>query len=175
VRLGDVKQSREQGKVGGEVGKNPFKRTSRAVLLFLVVLALSIAVHVLPVLPPWVIELSLSVLAAVTVHLLDRLVLYKDTEDHLSDSLNRLKEDLETAVDDTIATQTASLAAQTSSLAAMIESGIVQIYPSRADAAGDLYEDLTDARNTKIDIIGVSLSLGGNQQLRPLRTRRNQR
>jgi hypothetical protein len=168
VRLGDVKQSREQGKVGGEVGKNPFKRTSRAVLLFLVVLALSIAVHVLPVLPPWVIELSLSVLAAVTVHLLDRLVLYKDTEDHLSDSLNRLKEDLETAVDDTIATQTASLAAQTSSLAAMIESGIVQIYPSRADAAGDLYEDLTDARNTKIDIIGVSLNdfaLGHQQKL----------
>ena len=40
----------------------------------------------------------------------------------------------------------------------MIKSGIVQIYPSRSAATQDLYEDLTDEDNTKIEIIGISLN-----------------
>ena len=153
---------------GGGGQKNLLARTSRAIVLFAIALAISIAVHLLPALPSWTIDLSLSVLAAVTVHLLDRLVLYKDTEERLDEALHKLKGDIEFTVDETIAKQTASLTAQTSSLAAMMESGIVQIYPSRADAAPHLFDDLTDVNNTKIDIIGISLNdfaLGHQQRL----------
>jgi hypothetical protein len=159
MRLDESKQTSKHGtSSGAERPKSLFTRTSRAVLLFAIVLAVSIAVQLLPALPKWAIELSLSAVAAVSVHLLDRLVLYKDTADYLGRSLNRVKEDIETAVKHIIATQTASLADQTTSLAAMIRSGIVKIYPSRADAARDLYDDLTDTSNTKIDIIGISLN-----------------
>ena len=160
--------------------KTVFERTWRASVLVLVALTVSILVRVVPRFPAWVVELSLSVLAAVTVHLLDRLVLYRDTEEELDNALANLKKDIESTTDElvtkstalttssldkiergvaaTIAGQTDSLVAQTRSLAAMTGSGIVQIYPSRKDAAEDILRDLTNVNTTKIYIIGISLN-----------------
>lgn len=170
--------------------KTVFQRTRRATSLLVAALAVSILVRVVPRVPGWVLELSLSVLAAVTVHLLDRLVLYRDTEEELEHALGKLKQDIELTVDElaersnalttssleriesgvaaTIDNQTRSLVAETTSLDAMTKSGIVQIYPSRAHAAGDLLRDVKNQHITKIRIAGISLNdfaLGQEEKL----------
>ena len=75
-----------------------FARVRTALGLFLSALLGLIVAHYLR-LPTWATELSISVIAAVTVGLLDRLWLYKDTQQALN-----------TSIDQTVGRQTAAIA-----------------------------------------------------------------
>jgi hypothetical protein len=139
----------------------------------IVAFGLAVLTHLVPALPGWVTELFLAMLSAVTVHLIDRLWLFRDTEE----SLQNLKADIQSAVSDrmgelnresTALTRNSlelietgierTIASQTRSLDAMTRSGIVRLYPSRAEAAEDLHHDMIDEVTSKIHIIGISLN-----------------
>ncbi len=79
-------------------GASTFRRVRTALMLFVVGLVTLVLAQNLK-LPVWVTELSISVIAAVTVGLFDRLWLYKDTQEVLESSINHAIEHQTTAID----------------------------------------------------------------------------
>ncbi|MGO9678359.1 MAG: hypothetical protein ACLPW4_14020 [Candidatus Sulfotelmatobacter sp.] len=107
--------------------ESPFTRIKTTSYLFVAALVFSVLAHAIKQIPGWVSELSLSLLAAITVHLIDRLFVYRELEDSLNNiieattarqassldaSLEGLKQDFQLAV----AERTADLAAKTTAL-----------------------------------------------------------
>lgn len=169
-----------------------FSRIKVALFFFIAALILSIVAHTVKNFPSWFTELTLPLLAAVTVHLIDRWWVYKELReslnaliqatawkqaDALDDSLRTLTEGftstvaehtrvladkstglidqslkkIEVAIENTIARQMRSLDA-------MQRSGIERIYPSRKEAAADIYGDLIRKNTTTVRISGISLN-----------------
>lgn len=63
-----------------------------------------------------------------------------------------------TQIRDDIKAQTGLLVSASASLEAMIESSILRMYSSRAQASEDIAQDLTDPNITRIRVIGISLN-----------------
>lgn len=159
-----------------------FPRHRLAIILFLVPFTLFLILSFVPHIPEIVIHLLLTFSVVTAVHLLDRLVLYQDTEK----SLNKLKEGIESHIEGQIESLVEStnsltknslneikegiqsdIAKQTASLEAMTSSGIARIFSTRAEACKDMGRDLTDPNNTCIRIIGISLNdfMRGDQRV----------
>ncbi len=127
-----------------------FKRHWLSGVLFLIPFVLWLLSSLLLHLPELYQHLLLTLTAVMGIHVLDRLFLIKDTED----ALERLVHDVRHDIGD----QTGSLLSMSKSLEVMDRCGIVQIYPSRVDAASDIRSDLIDASNTKVRLLGISLN-----------------
>src|SRR5216683_962168 len=172
--------------------ESSFSRLKAALALFAAVLTFSVLAHTIKEVPNWLTELSLSLLAAVTVHLIDRLWLFKDVQKSfnklfeasiaqqtkaIDSSLDSVRQDVRSAVTDRVAELATkstmltheslekiergiegTIARQMKSLDAMTRSGIQRIYPSRTEAAEDLYRDLTREDTHEVRIIGISLN-----------------
>lgn len=95
-------------------------------------------------------HLLLTLTAVMGVHLLDRIVLFREIINSLSETTSGLQE--------AVRSQTEMLADKSASLQAMIASDIERVYSSREEAAGDIHRDLTNSENEKIRIIGISLN-----------------
>lgn len=119
--------------------------------------------------PPHIQEFLLALTAAMAVHLVDRIWLFRDTEYSLRAVrsaiinnairqtqllINRLGRNTDSALDRILG----SIREGMSSLDAMHKSGVVQIYPNRAAAATDITADLLSTNTSKIRIIGISLN-----------------
>lgn len=100
--------------------------------------------------PDFVQHILLTISAVMGIHLLDRLFLFRDIEGYLFKLVRDVRED--------ITSQNRSLIASSKSLEAMNRSGIVQIYPSRVEAATDIKTDITSVDNSKVLIMGISLN-----------------
>ncbi len=127
-----------------------FRRHWLSGVLFLIPLALWLLSSVLLHLPELYQHLLLTLTAVMGIHVLDRLFLVKDTEDALESLLRDVRHD--------IGVQTGSLLSMSRSLEVMDRCGIVQLYPSRVDAAIDIRSDVIDPSNTKVRLIGISLN-----------------
>ncbi len=121
-------------------------------VLFLIPLAIFLLVTQVPKLhvPETIEHLFLTLTAVMGVHLLDRLVLFRETYEALAQITDGIQED--------VRAQTKTLADNSASLQAMIASDIGRIYASREDAAADMRRDLVDPNNRTIRIIGISLN-----------------
>jgi len=120
--------------------------------LFLVPLAVYLLVVLVPKLhvSDPLEHLFLTLTAVMGVHLLDRLVLFRETYESLTAITDGIKQD--------VRDQTKSLAGTSASLQAMIVSGIGRIYSGRESAAEDMRRDLADPENRSIRLIGISLN-----------------
>lgn len=129
-----------------------YRQTLIAAVLFLVPLTIFLIVTQVPKLhvPEAVAHLFLTLTAVMGVHLLDRLVLFRETYATLAQITDGIQED--------VRAQTKALADNSASLQAMIASDIERLYASREDAAEDMRRDLVDLANTSIRIIGISLN-----------------
>lgn len=123
-----------------------------AAALFLIPLTL----YLLVTLVPWLHvseplqHLFLTLTAVMGVHLLDRLVLFRETFKTLKTITGGIQAD--------VRDQTRSLAGTSASLQAMIATGISRLYSGREDAASDIRRDLIDPANRSIRLIGISLN-----------------
>lgn len=95
-------------------------------------------------------HLLLTVTAVMGIHLLDRLYLSIDTQNALDRLTNGIRHD--------ISGQTRSLLSSSKSLEAINQCGIVQIYPSRVEAAEDIRSDITYTGNSRLLLMGISLN-----------------
>lgn len=161
---------------------SPFRRYRVAIILFLTPFTLFLFLSFVPHIPELVIHILLTFSVVTAVHLLDRLVLYKDT----AESLNDLKGGIESHIEGQIQSLVQStnlltknslneikegiqsdIAKQTASLEAMASSGIGRVFSTRAEACKDMGRDLIDPNNTCIRIIGISLNdfMRGDQRV----------
>jgi hypothetical protein len=148
-----------------------FNRTIIAAVLFVTALAAYVISGFIPqnLIPPALKEFFLALTAAMAVHLLDRLWLYRDTLDSL--------EQLRKQIVGNVASETGALIGQLDartkqalkeildsvrtsmkSLEAMGQSGIVQLYANREEASADISRDLASEHNQSIRLIGISLN-----------------
>lgn len=95
-------------------------------------------------------HIMLTITAVMGIHVLDRLFLVKDTEEVLTSLVEDVRQD--------IANQTNSLLKNSKSLEAMNNCDIVQLYTSRSEAAKDIYDDVINAGNSKVRLLGISLN-----------------
>jgi hypothetical protein len=132
--------------------KFQFQKNLIAAVLFLVPLSVYLLVVLVPLfhVPPPVEHLFLTLTAVMGVHLLDRLVLFRETYDALSAITERIQVEVKN--------QTRSLAGTSASLQAMMASGVGHFYAGRGDAADDMRRDLTNPSNKSIRLIGISLN-----------------
>jgi hypothetical protein len=138
-----------------------FKRQWLSALLFLIPLALTVANAMFLYLPEIVQHIALTITAVMGIHLLDRLFLFKDTEQAFERLIQVVRSD--------IARQSSLSVSASHSLQAMQTCGISQIYSSRKDAANDIQADLLRSGNSKIRLMGISLNdfvQGRNDQLK---------
>jgi len=159
-----------------------FPRHGLAIIFFSVPFTLYLILSFVPHIPEIVIHILLTFSVVTAVHLLDRFVLYKDT----AESLDKLKEGIESHIEGQIQSLVEStnaltknslteikqgiqsdIAKQTASLEAMASSGIARIFSTRAETCKDMARDLTDPNNTCIRIIGISLNdfMRGDQRV----------
>lgn len=134
-------------KTGLQLRKNLIAAT-----LFLIPLAVYLLVILVPrlqVSEPLQ-HLFLTLTAVMGVHLLDRLVLFRETFETLKTITDGIQAD--------VRDQTKSLARTSASLQAMTTTGIGRLYSGREDAANDMRRDLTDPANRSIRLIGISLN-----------------
>jgi hypothetical protein len=119
--------------------------------------------------PSSVSEFFLALTAAMSVHLLDRLWLFHDTEESFNrmestivrnvlDETRNVVHQLEEHTEEALRGILTSIRQSVTSLDAMTRSGIAQLYQTRESAAIDIAADLTSASVTKIRIIGISLN-----------------
>lgn len=127
-----------------------FKRHWLSGVLFLIPLIFYLVGVLILHLPELYQHIMLTLTAVMGIHVLDRLFLIKDTEE----ALDRLSQDIRRD----ISIQTESLTDTSKSLEAMARSGIIQIYPSRIEAAKDIRNDIADPANSKVRLIGISLN-----------------
>jgi len=127
-----------------------FRRHWLASVLFMVPLAIYLIGAIYLHIPELYQHILLTVTAVMGIHLLDRLFLVKDTQTALDRLTRGIQRD--------IFEQTKSLLSTSKSLGAMDQCGIVQIYPSRVDAAADLRSDITSTGNSRLLIMGISLN-----------------
>ena len=178
--------SGSQAHAGKEIEQSktasPFPRNRFAIMLFLLPFTLFVILSLVPHIPELVIHILLTFSVVTAVHLLDRLVLYKDT----AESLNELKGGIESNIKGQIQSLAEStgkltkntlneikegiqsdIAKQTASLEAMASSGIGRLFSTRAEACKDMARALTDPNNTCIRIIGISLNdfMRGDQKV----------
>lgn len=118
-------------------------------VLFLIPLGLSLLGSIWH-LPETIQHVLLTLSAVMGIHVLDRLFLVKDTEGSLEKLTAGIRHD--------ITEQTESLLSMSKSLEVMDHCGIVQLYPSRADAANDICSDVVDPGNAYVRIMGISLN-----------------
>jgi hypothetical protein len=145
------------------------RRNTIAVGAFFIALILAGLSHVVPQLPTWVTELLLAVAAGATVHLLDRLLFFKE----VTEALDQINHAIVADISDTTATLIKTLGSNinlslnnlltsvrenVNSLQSLVRSGAVQLYATRDDAARDIHRDLTNSDNRKIRLIGISLN-----------------
>jgi hypothetical protein len=114
-------------------------------------------------------EFFLALTAAMAVHLLDRLWLFRDTVETL-DKLRRqivsnVASDAKGLIDQLDAHTTEaldkiliSIQKSIKSLEAMKYTGLLRVYANREEATDDIYEDITSPQNEKIRLIGISLN-----------------
>lgn len=151
------------------VERMPSKRTVVAASLFVIVLGAYVVSRFVPSIPASINEFFLALTAAMAVHLLDRLWLFRDTTE--------MMEELKTQIVHNVAAETSKLIDQLDihtkralkgisgsiqksirSLDAMSSSGLLRVYADRAEAAADIRDDLVSTANHKIRIIGISLN-----------------
>lgn len=132
--------------------KLTLRKSLIAAVLFLIPLAIFLLVTLVPMLkvPEAIEHLFLTLTAVMGVHLLDRLVLFRETLAALAKITGGIQEE--------VRAQTKTLADNSASLQAMIASDIGHLYASREDAAQDMQRDLVDPNNRTIRIIGISLN-----------------
>ncbi len=146
-------------------------RTIVAAALFLGALIVYVLSRVVPKVPEPLPDLLLALTAAMAIHLLDRIWLYKDT----SEALDQLREEIV----GNVARETRALIGQLDehildsiqksikSLEAMARRGLLQVYADRRDAADDIKQDLSFPETKKVRLIGISLNdfvLGSTSQ-----------
>lgn len=127
-----------------------FRRHWLAFVLFMVPLAVYLIGTIFLHIPELYQHILLTVTAVMGIHLLDRLFLIRDTQA----ALERLMGDIQHDISD----QTRSLLSTSKSLGAMDQCGIVQIYPSRVEAAADIRSDITFTGNSRLLLMGISLN-----------------
>jgi hypothetical protein len=127
-----------------------FRRHWLSAVLFLIPLVLYLAGALLLHLSELYQHILLTITAVMGIHLLDRLFLIKDTEDALNSLVGDVRHD--------IAVQTESLLKTSRSLEAIDRCGIVQVYPTRVEAARDISTDITGPGNSRVRLMGISLN-----------------
>jgi hypothetical protein len=127
-----------------------FRRHWISAVLFLVPLVLYLVGTLWFHLPELYQHVLLTITAVMGIHVLDRLFLIKDTEEALGSLVRGIQDD--------VSVQTASLLSASTSLEALDACGIVQVYPSRVEAAEDIKADVSDPANSQIRIMGISLN-----------------
>jgi hypothetical protein len=130
----------------------PLRKSLIAAVLFLIPLGVYLVVSLVPrlhVSEPLQ-HLFLTLTAVMGVHLLDRLVLFRETYETLTSITDRIQAD--------VRDQTRSLASSSASLQAMIATGIGRLYSGREDAATDMRRDMTNPENKSLRLIGISLN-----------------
>jgi hypothetical protein len=145
-----------------------FIRTIIAAVLFATALG-AYVISRLVTFPEPLPDFFLALTAAMAVHLLDRLWLFRDTVETLdqlrtqivgnvASDTEHLIGQLDTRTSDALNKILASIQKSIRSLDAMTSSGIDRIYASREEASDDIREDITSQQNQKIRLIGVSLN-----------------
>ncbi len=145
------------------------RRTIIAASLFVIALAAYVLSHFIPSIPLPISEFFLALTAAMAVHLLDRLWLFRDTVESLDhmrrqivrnvatetgELIDKLDEHTKEAMRDILA----SIQKSIKSLDAMTRSGILRLYRDREEASDDIGLDVTSPTNQKIRLIGISLN-----------------
>src|SRR5438445_152290 len=145
------------------------RRTIIAAILFVVALAAYLTSRFIPKIPEPLPEFFLALTAAMAVHLLDRLWLFRDTVESL-DQLRRqivgnvasetgiLIHQLDEHTKHALKEILASIQKSIKSLEAMSRSGILRVYANREEASEDISQDITYQGNQKIRLIGISLN-----------------
>lgn len=129
---------------------NRWGRHWRATAAFLIPFSLYLFTPLVVKTPEVVSHVLLTLTAVMAIHLIDRLFLHRDVVDALGLLISNVRND--------ISRMTTSLTASSASLDAMSSSGMVRMYSSRADAAGDMLRDLTSPTTLTIRLIGISLN-----------------
>ncbi|MBI4338508.1 MAG: hypothetical protein HY680_00985 [Chloroflexi bacterium] len=127
-----------------------FKRYWLSAVLFLIPLILYVFGPLVLQIADLYLHLLLTLTAVMGVHVLDRLFLAMHSEQALDHLIKTVRCD--------IGEQTRSLVQTSKSLVAMDRSGIEQVYSGRDEAAVDITRDLTNADNSQIRLIGISLN-----------------
>lgn len=133
------------------------RRTLIAACLFALALLAYFTAHFISF-PTPLPEIALASTAAMAVHLLDRLWLFRDT----AESFDQLREQI---IGNISANTTAALARiqnsiqkSTKSLEAMQQSELSRVYSDRSEASQDIFESIKSPQNQKVRLIGVSLN-----------------
>ena len=145
------------------------RRTLTAAALLLLAVTGYVASKYVPNVPLPLSEFFLAVTAAMSVHLLDRLWLFHDTEQSLgrvestiirnvSDETGSMIRQLDEHTEQALRQILISIRQGVKSMEAMNRSGVSRIYETREEAASDIAKDLTSSTTTKIRIIGISLN-----------------
>jgi hypothetical protein len=138
-------------------------------VLFVVALVGHLVSGIIPSIPQPLPEFFLALTAAMAVHLLDRLWLFKDTVesfDHLRKQIvgnvateaSVLKNQLDQHTKDAMKEILISIQKSIRSLEAMTKSGMLQIYSNREEASEDMGRDVVSELNRKVRFIGISLN-----------------
>jgi len=153
---------------GSAAPSEQLKRTSVAAALFVIALVLFVASRYVPKVPENLNEFFLALTAAMAVHLLDRLWLFKDTQqsldglrqqivDHVAKDTKKLTDELGEHTRKALDGIRTAIEQSIKSLEAMNRSGILRLYATREDAGGDISQDLTNEDNNRIRVLGISL------------------
>jgi hypothetical protein len=127
-----------------------FRRHWISAVLFLVPLVIYVVGTLRFHLPELYQHILLTITAVMGIHVLDRLFLIKDTEEALDSLVRGIRND--------VSVQTASLLSASKSLEALDACGIVEVFPSRVDAADDIKTDICDPSNSQVRLMGISLN-----------------
>jgi hypothetical protein len=146
-----------------------FKRTLIAAALFVTALAAYVVSRFIPSLPNPVHEFFLAFTAAMAVHLLDRLWLFRDTQESLNDLKGEIVERgaaetkalvaaLDKGTKEALEGILGSIQNSINSLAAMAESGILRLFRGRGEASVEMLQDINRATTHSIRLMGISLN-----------------
>jgi len=145
------------------------RRTVVAAVLFVIALGAHLVSRFTPAIPEPLPEFFLALTAAMAVHLLDRLWLFRDTAESMDQLrgqivgnvaketaglIDLLNEHTKEAMKEILA----SIQKSIKSLEAMTRTGMLRIYANREEASEDISQDVTSQLNQKIRFIGISLN-----------------
>ena len=134
------------------------KRTATAAALFVFALVAYFVSRFIPAIPDPIQEFFLALTAAMSVHLLDRLWLYRDTAESFDKLQRRIVQNVDDHTKRKLDEIHTALQKSVRSLEAMSKTGLVRLYGSREEASDDIASDFDYENNHKIRLAGISLN-----------------